>query len=133
VSDLGDIRAIEPLTRASLVYLATPYTRYPHGVGQAFRDAAKLAARLWLAGIAVYCPVVHGHPVAVYGGIHPNHHSFWYLFNRPYWDRCDCLLVAMLDGWQQSSGIADEVFYFRAEGKPIYYLDPSTMRVSDAA
>lgn len=125
--------ALTVLRAAELVYLATPYTRYPHGVGQAFRAASKLAARLWWAGVRVHCPVVLGHPISVYGGIHPNNRTFWLQFNQPYIERCDVLAVARMEGWDTSEGIATELYEFRARGRPVYYLDPESLAVSAVA
>ena len=39
-------------------YLATPYTRYPHGMEAAYREARKCAAMLTDTGVIVFAPVV---------------------------------------------------------------------------
>ena len=40
---------LESLKSVPLIYLATPYSKYPSGLEMAFRDAAKLTGRLLTA------------------------------------------------------------------------------------
>src|SRR5436309_1862842 len=63
--------------KATLYYLATPYSKYPRGLTAAFEDAANLAARLLQVGFRVYSPIAHTHPLAVYGKIDPLDHAIW--------------------------------------------------------
>jgi hypothetical protein len=114
--------------RTPLAYLATPYSRYKHGTVAAFQEASRLAGRLIKAGQLVYSPIAHTHPIARYGGIDPLDHAFWMAINQGMLDRCDVLLVAHLDGWKESKGIAIEVAEFERMGKPIFDLDPVTLR-----
>ena len=55
----------------ALAYLATPYSKYPAGLQQAFVDAAKLAALLLRSGMNVYSPIAHTHPH--YPDLHHRH------------------------------------------------------------
>lgn len=112
-----------------LIYLATPYSLYPDGLEAAFVDAAKLAARLLNAGVRVYSPIVHGHPLSVHGGIDPLDHSIWLPFNESMMSVADALVVATMPSWRESKGIKYEIDYFELEGKPIFYLDPDTMEI----
>jgi len=41
--------------------------------------------------------------------------------------RCDSLIVAHMDGWAESKGIAHEVEFFAKAGKPIFDLNPTTL------
>ena len=109
-----------------LAYLATPYSKYPKGKAIAFIDACVLTARLLRAGVNAYSPIAHAHPIAVYGLICPLDHNFWLPFDELMLDRCDSLIVAHLDGWDQSYGIAHEIKYFERAGKPIYDLIDTT-------
>ncbi len=111
----------------TLAYMASPYTRYSRGIGAAFVDAAKLAARLIQAGVNVYSPIVHSHPIAECGDIDPRDQKFWHDFNQTMLAKCDVLIVAHMDGWEDSSGVAHEIAFFAAEGKPIFDLDPMTL------
>ncbi len=110
-----------------LTYLATPYTKYPNGLDAAFEDAAYLTGYLIKAGAAVFSPICHSHPVAKHGGIDAVDHDLWMRIDREMWDRCDELLVAKLDGWDESRGIAREIEHFLASGKPVRYLDVASL------
>lgn len=113
-----------------LAYLATPYSRYPLGIEQAFMDAAKLAALLMRMNIHVYSPIAHTHPLAVYGRIDPLDHAIWMPFDKMMMDKADVLIVAHMDGWQDSRGVAEEIAVFERAGKPIYDLDPRTLMMT---
>lgn len=113
---------------ASLAYLATPYTKYPDGgIAGAFAAAAKLAARLLVAGVNVYSPIAHTHPLAMFGNLDPLDHNIWLPFDEAMMGKADVLVVAHMEGWESSKGIAHEVAYFTRANKPIYDLDPQTL------
>ena len=61
---------MKELLRFDLVYLATPYSKFPGGIQAAFIDAACIAARLLRAGVKVYSPITHTHPIGRVGD-HP--------------------------------------------------------------
>lgn len=109
-------------------YLATPYTRYPRGIAAAARDAALVTAGLMRLGIAVFSPIVHTHGVAIEGGLDALDVDFWLKVDRPFMQAASGLIVAKLDGWTESVGIAHEVEVFGREGKPIEYLSLGALR-----
>lgn len=110
-----------------LAYLATPYSKYPSGPENAFRAAAHLAGRLLKAGVTVYSPITHTHPIAVHGELDPLDHKIWLPFDQLMMDRCDVLIVALMESWRESKGVQYEIEYFTKAGKPIFDLDPSTL------
>ena len=113
----------------TLAYLATPYSKYPKGTGAAFIEACKLTARLIKAGVNAYSPIAHSHPVALHGGIDPLDQEFWKDADAEILARCDLLIVARMDGWEQSSGVAHEIEVFAKAGKPIFDLDPASLKM----
>jgi hypothetical protein len=113
----------------TLSYLATPYSKYERGIEAAFIEASKLAARLIKSGVTVYSPIVYSHPVAIHGGIDPLDQQFWYDFDQAMMEKCDVLIIAHMDGWEQSTGIAHEVAFFQERWRPIFDLDPVTLRM----
>lgn len=119
----------DELKRFELCYLATPYSKYARGPDMAFIDAARLAARLMQAGIDIYSPIAHGHPLSVHGGISKYDYSIWMPANFKMARRMDALIIGMLPGWDRSEGIAEEVHFFKAELKPIFHLDPDRMEL----
>jgi hypothetical protein len=113
----------------TLAYLATPYTGYAYGLGQAFIDAAKIAARLINSGVTVYSPIIHSHPIAYWGDLDPLNQQLWRDVDAAMVAKCDVLIIAHMEGWQHSSGIAHEIECFAAVGKPIFDLDPETLKM----
>lgn len=105
-----------------LAYVATTYTLHPAGIENAFIDASKAAAALLRKGFAVFSPVAHTHPIAVYGGINPLDHAIWLPFDEHMMKVADELFVIHMDGWEQSHGIAHEMKFFERAGKPIRHF-----------
>jgi hypothetical protein len=111
-----------------LAYLATPYTKYLDGdINAAFDEAARLAGLLMLTGIQIYSPIVHCHPIALRAAIDPLNVEFWLANQAIMMARSDVLIVAEIEGWQESRGIAHEIKTFRATGKPVFYCNPATL------
>jgi nucleoside 2-deoxyribosyltransferase len=106
-----------------MIYLASPYSHPDATVCEArFRAACRATAALLRAGCAVYSPVVHGHPLVEHGL--PTDWTFWEQFDRDYLERCDEVIVLMLDGWRESAGVQAEVQIARDLGKPVRYTAP---------
>ena len=107
------------------LYLATPYSKYPHGVEQAAIDACRVAAELIKAGIPVFCPIAHSHSIADIGDIDPLDHNIWLPADKPLMDGATAIVVAMMDGWDKSYGVAEEIKVFQNAGKRVIYLEVS--------
>lgn len=108
----------------TLAYLASPYTKFDDGLDAAFIEACRLSAKFLKAGIFVYSPIVHLHPIAREGRIDPLDVRLFYPHNEVMMARCDTLIVAQLPGWEESVGVAGEILYFGSVGKPIFDLEP---------
>jgi hypothetical protein len=104
-------------------YVATPYSRWPGGLEDAFVQAAKNGAALAKLGVRVYVPIVHSHPIAVHGGIAPDNHEFWLGFDHPMMASARGLIVVKMDGWRDSVGVQAEIEYFEMCDKPIFYVE----------
>lgn len=118
-------------TRSDFWYLATPYTRYRQGIDAAYREACRIAARLINNGWTIYSPIAHTHGIALHGDIDPGAVVFWLDFDKPLMGAACGLLVATMAGWSESEGIAAEIAAFREAGKPVRFVDPETMEMSD--
>lgn len=118
------------LPRNTIVYLATPYTKYPAGILAAYKEAARIAGRLVGAGYIIFSPIAHTHPLAVYGEIDPLDHKLWMAFDAPFMSMSGALAVAMMDGWDRSVGVKAEIDAFSAAGKPTYFVCPRTLAIS---
>ena len=115
-----------------MIYLASPYTKYKYGIWPAYKEAARIAGLLTKQGYQVYSPIAHSHPLAVYGGIDPLDREIWKRVDAPFLVMCSECLVAMMDGWRESAGVTFEIAEFERAGKPVRYLDPATLQISDA-
>lgn len=119
----------DKLKNDGLFYLATVYSKHPKGIHIAYRDACRLAARLMNIGVDVYSPIAHTHGMAVHGKVAPLDHSIWLKFDAKMMERCDALLVAKMDTWEASFGIAHEIGEFKRSQKSIFYLDPESLEI----
>ena len=115
------------LQLAPLCYLASPYSKYPSGHVQAFIDVSRIAAELMRAGIKVYSPICHSHPIATFGHIDPLAHAICLPFEERFMEIATVLIVARMPGWAESFGIAHEIEFFERRDRPIYDLNPDTM------
>jgi hypothetical protein len=107
-------------------YLATPYAKYPDGPIAAFEEAAKQAGILARAGICIFCPITHSHPIHLH--VNPiDAHRFWLDFDRPFMAAAKGLIVCQLTGWHESRGIREEIDYFVDAGKSIVVMQPNVI------
>jgi len=70
--------------------------------------------------LVVFSPIVHSHPLVAFSL--PTGWDFWERIDRAYLARCDELVVLMLDGWQESTGVRAEIALARDLGKPVRFL-----------
>lgn len=105
-----------------LVYLATPFTLSPQGFEGAATTAANIAARLAQATHgAVFCPIAHSYLIVQSAGLdHVKDDVCWRALNERMLEECDILVIAHMDGWEESQGIAEEVTAFQRAGKPVF-------------
>lgn len=111
----------------SFFYLATPYSKYPAGIEEAFKLACRAAGMLIKAGVPVYSPIAHMHPVAIQTGLDPKAHDIWLPADRPFMIAARALVVLRAESWECSYGIGEEIKEFASMGKPIHYFDPWTL------
>ena len=108
-------------------YLATPYTKYPGGLEVAYRDASIQAAMLIEAGIYVFCPIAHSHPIAVHGGLPTCDHKLWLAFDECMMSCAQGMIQCRLEGWDQSYGMDFEKRWFERLGKPVIPMEPGVI------
>jgi len=104
-------------------YLASPYTKYPSGIEDAFAEVCCAAAWCLKNGIIVYSPIAHTHPVADFGGLDHFDHDMWMAFDRPMMEAAKGIIVCMMPTWELSRGIDIEIAQFKNAGKAVYYLE----------
>lgn len=112
-----------------LAYLAAPYSHDSVYVRRRrVRQATTIAARLMQRGIHVYAPTVHGHRIWEAMSHDPGY-KFWVAHGLNVLRRCDVLYVAMIEGWEKSSGIQQEILVARECEIGVLYLAPTTCTV----
>lgn len=105
-------------------YLASPYSKYPHGIHKAHQEACEATALLITAGIPVFCPIAHTHDVAIYGKLNPLAHTIWMPADRPFMEAAKGCIVLLIEGWAESFGVTQEIQYFRNADKPVVNMIP---------
>jgi len=110
-----------------MIYLASPYSHPdPQVKRDRFEAACRIAADLMNAGEIVFSPIAHTHPIAIAGEL-PGDWQYWERYDREILEMIAAaggrLVVAMLDGWETSKGIAAECEIARGLGMGVEYLE----------
>lgn len=104
-------------------YLCSPYSRHPRGLDAAHDEAVRAAVTCIRSGIAVLCPIAHGHLIAKRGDFSTDYET-WRSINDAMIEASRGLIVVMLDGWRESAGVNQEIAFAKALGLPVYYMEP---------
>lgn len=105
-----------------LIYLATPYSKYPGGREQAYKEACKKAAEL-MSHVAVFCPIAHSHSIELEGMKGDIKDGDWWLKQDfEVLKRCDELWVYQMPGWEDSYGVTREIQFALNNYIPIKML-----------
>lgn len=107
-----------------LWYLATPYSKYPHGIAGAYELACKQSALLISHGIHVFSPIAHSHGIAFHGELDALSHDLWLKMDQTYMDLCVGCIFLLAESWEKSFGMAQEKWYFEQVGKPVIEMVP---------
>ncbi len=103
-------------------YLATPYTHYELGHEAAFRMASEQAALLMRAGVPVFCPIAHSHPIADFGKLDKVDPEFWRRMDKPMLAQAHGLIYVLAPGYLQSSGMHNEIVETLKAKKPVVMM-----------
>ena len=103
-------------------YIATPFTKYPHGHEAAYRLACVETARLLRAGIPCLSPIAHGFGLHAHGGLPVVDAVLWHRVNLPLMMGAAGCIVIMAEGWAESSGVAEEINWFRRFERQVRYI-----------
>jgi nucleoside 2-deoxyribosyltransferase len=120
-----DDETLDELRKYDLVYVATPYSIFEDGLDAAHRAACQITGDLLRYGVNAFSPIVHSHHVAEHANIDRMDHKFWMRADEAYMKKCDALVVAQIDNWENSVGVNMELKHFRDVGKPIHFIMPN--------
>ncbi len=115
------------LRRYGLIYLASPYSKYPYGIDEAFHDICLVTGRLIMKGLNVFSPIAHTHPIAKSCNADPFDYKLWQPSDDAVLDRCDAMLVVKMSGWELSTGVEYEMNRFTKKDD-LHFLNPGTYR-----
>ncbi len=76
-----------------------------------------------IKGVVCFCPIAMSHPVAEFSDV-PHMGQMWYDYDNIILDRCDGIIVLMLEGWSDSAGVQAEIYRMNYQKKPVLYLQP---------
>jgi hypothetical protein len=109
----------------TIVYLGSPYSHPDPVVREArFQAVCQAAAHLMRAGLHVFSPIAHAHPIALAGSL-PGDWKYWQSYDEAILSSCRALTILKLDGWEQSTGLQEEIKIAVSLGLSIEYVDPS--------
>lgn len=118
---------------SGFVYLASPYSHPDAAVRERrFVEVSKVASALMAAGDAVFCPIAHSHPIDTIAPL-PQTTEFWMAQDLPILRCASRVVVLMLDGWQNSKGVAREIQAAEAVGIPVEFMahEPAAARAPE--
>jgi hypothetical protein len=118
---------IDDLVGPGFWYLESPYTLYPGGLDAAAVEALKIAGRLLRRSIRVFAPVPYFHIIAIEANLDPVNQEFWLAICKDFVDNARGGLIANMEGWQNSLGIARENKWFAEAHKPIFLMHPEDL------
>ena len=105
------------------IYLAVPYSHSDvHIRLYRFDKVNGAAAKLMREGNLVFLPISHTHPIAMAGEL-PLGWEFWEAYDRTFIEWADEIHVLKLKGWNDSTGVINEIKIAKEMCKPVKYID----------
>jgi uncharacterized protein DUF1937 len=99
-------------------YLASVYSKWAPRLDETCDLVSRLAGKFITAGVPVFSPIAHSHTIAMAAGIDPLSHEIWMPADKPMVDNVVGMIVAKMEKWWTSKGIAQEIIWFTEHGKP---------------
>lgn len=108
-------------------YLASPYTHISSIVReQRYQVALAACAAFTKMGECVYSPIVHWHHVAALYDL-PHDWNYWHKADTYLAEAMYGIQVLMMQGWDTSTGVTEEIKLFHKAHKPIVYVKPALL------
>ena len=108
-------------------FMSSPYSLYPDGLEAAFEVAARARGVLVQAGIKVFSPIVHCHPVARLCSLDPVDYKIWMPDNEPFMQTAFGLIELRAENWENSLGMRDERDWFKSNNRPLVPMTPNVL------
>jgi len=121
--------AIIPPSTRSFIYVASPYSKSDEKKREdRYLGVCATCAYFVKMGYTVYSPIAHWHPIAKAFGL-PIGMEFWRSHDLTMLSKAWKMVVAMIQGWNESDGIEDEVRFAHNNGIPVEYFDTEALRL----
>lgn len=116
-----------------LVYLASPYSKYPGGREEAYAKACDMAGTLMFLGYNVFCPIAHSHAIETNSFTEIKDGDWWLEQDFAILKGCDQLVVYKMPSWEDSYGVQKEIEFAKNNKIPIGYIEYDVEREIAAA
>jgi len=94
---------------SKIIYFASPYSHKDSLVVQdRVQKTSEMVAKLVSEGNVVISPIVYGHNLLQYHEM-PSDWEFWKNFCQTFLRKSDEMIVYMIEGWDQSTGVLAEI------------------------
>ena len=105
------------------IFLASPYSSVdPAQVEYRVKQINKAAAQLMHEGHIVFSPISHSHYIAMQEDL-PKTFEWWIKQNHAFIEWADSVCVLLLDGWENSVGVMDEIDFALELGKRVEKME----------
>lgn len=109
-----------------MIFISAPYTSSTGNKDEEkerYNHVCRYAAKLTKAGNVVQSPILIGHQLLHLENI-PGDYTFWKNISITTLLHCDAVHILMLDGWDKSVGVRDEIEHAKLLNMPIEYIAP---------
>lgn len=114
-----------PDNKNGVYYLASPYSHDdPMVKRERYLAVVGIASVLTKMGYVLIEPIGTSHPMAELFTLDTGW-EYWSRRDHLLIERCDGLIVAMMNGWQDSRGVQAEIKKANELEMPIYYINPA--------
>lgn len=104
-------------------YIACPYSHPDEGVRHGrYIESMAISARLNKQGLITYSPIASWHEVARRFDLHTDF-TYWLETNYYFIRTAKAVIVLMLDDWQDSVGVTNEIAYANKLAIPVLYMN----------
>jgi hypothetical protein len=117
-------KTLDDLDKNGVYYLASPYTSSSKEVmKERYKKVDEVGYKLMIKGFHLIEPIASTHHKAQRFALPPDY-SFWKERCRRMVSNSDGVIVLMLDGWEKSVGVQDEIKIAIESKLPVVYISP---------
>lgn len=121
--EIQHLSEMDILKGEDLVYLACPYAGTPAEQALRWNQVTVAAGVLYEEGYIPISSITQNHSITMlYPRLSVKDNNFWYESDLQILRRCDAMLVLMLRGWKESSGIKLETRWAGERDIPVYHI-----------